>query len=197
MLYERAKTVSYVHQQREILVAADHEVRIFDSTGSETAVREVDRGITALTRVGDLLVLGFQEGSIQLVSLEAAAPDAGPHDDFNFEGVPSSSVRRFLSGPMDTLVAGYDNGFLGIWSLHSGTLLHHFRLHGPIEHLLFDDETLYAVTALGDRQTLDLGVLGRNYCDLMREVWDAVPVLWSEGRAVSQEPPTDHECWTN
>jgi hypothetical protein len=108
--------------------------------------------------------------------------------------VPASEVRSFLPGPLDTLIAGYANGFLGIWSLRTGTLLYELRLHGPIEHLLFEGETLYAASTLGDHVTLDLGVLGRPYCDLMREVWAAVPVAWSDGHAIAQPPPNDHPC---
>jgi WD40 repeat protein len=195
VLFDRAGAVSYQSPRQEILVASDREVRTFDGSGKETAIREVGRGITALTRVGDMLVLGFQEGNIQLLALEQQAADAAPQGvDFNFEGVPSSTVRRLLAGPMDTLVASYDSGFLGIWSLTTGTLLYHFRLHGPVEHLLLDDNVLYAATRLGDHHKLDLGVLDRGYCDLMREVWQAVPVIWSEGRAAAQAPPDDHEC---
>jgi WD40 repeat protein len=194
-LFDGANAVSFESQRQQILVATDREVRIFDVDGNEAAVHEVGRGVTALTRIGDLLVLGFQEGNIQLLSSQGAAAGSGlGAGDFSFEEVPSSSVRRLLAGPMETLVVGYDNGFLGIWSLRSGTLLHHFRLHGPLEHMLLDGSTLYTATRLGDHQKLDLGVLGRDYCDLMREVWQAVPVVWSEGRAMAQPPPTDHEC---
>ncbi|MBW2276386.1 MAG: WD40 repeat domain-containing protein, partial [Deltaproteobacteria bacterium] len=197
-LYDRAGSIAYEAGRQEIMVTSDDEVKIFDRAGKAIASHQVDLGVTAMTRVDGLLVLGFNDGAIQLADLNNSSAQAEIRSgEFSFEGVPASSVERFLEGPKNTLVAGYANGFLGIWSMRSGTLLHHFKLHGPIEHLLFDDETLYAVTALGDRQTLDLGVLGRNYCDLMNEVWDAVPVLWSEGRAVANDPPTDHECSAN
>jgi WD40 repeat protein len=170
-------------------------VKFFDASGGELRSHRIDPGATALTRVGDVLVLGFREGDIQLVDLPGGAPKGGPRGmEFSFEGVPASAVRRFLPGPLDTLVAGYANGFLGIWSLRSGTLLYRLRLHGPVEHLLLDDEILYAASGLGDHVALDLGVLGRPYCELMRDVWSAVPVVWSEGHAIAQPPPEEHAC---
>lgn len=195
LLHEQARAVARDDKTGEILVAADREVRIFDAAGGVRQTRKVDPGVTALTRIGGLLVLGFREGDIQLVDLGGGEPTGGPRrTEFGFEGVPASEVRSFLPGPLGTLVAGYANGFLGIWSLRSGTLLYQLRLHGSIDHLVVDDETLYAASGLGDHVTLDLGVLGRPYCDLMREVWAAVPVAWSDGHAIAQPPPDKHAC---
>ncbi len=190
----RARAIARDDATGDLLVATDDEVRSFDANGGALPARAIDPGATALARVGGALALGFREGDIQLVDLDGAR--AGEHrgTELDIEGVPASEVRRFLPGPLDTLVAGYANGFLGIWSVRSGTLLYQARLHGPVEHLLLEGGVLYAASTLGDFVSLDLGVLGRPYCDLMREVWSAVPVVWSEGRAVAQSPPEDHPC---
>jgi len=91
-------------------------------------------------------------------------------------------------------VVGYANGLLGIWDLESGKRLHHARLHGQLAHLLLEGGRLHAATELGSHLVWDLRVLGQDYCELMREIWTAVPVVWESGQPVLRPPPTDHAC---
>src|SRR5262249_32676894 len=108
--------------------------------------------------------------------------------------VPSSPVVRLLEGPMNTLIVGYASGALGIWNQTDGTRLAYTRLHGAVVHLLIEDHKLYAATELGDSLVWDLGAFYRDYCELLKDVWAQVPVVWEGGDVVAQPPPTDHAC---
>jgi hypothetical protein len=49
------------------------------------------------------------------------------------------------------------------------------------------------VTALGGYRSADFSRLGQSYCQMLREVWREVPVVW-EGSPVPRPPPRDHPC---
>ncbi len=173
-----------------VLVASGRRVYAFDAAGRERGDHAADVGVTAMLRTEQGLALGFKEGDVQLVPTgEAAAPAPPP-----FEDVPSSAVVRLIEGPMDTVVVGYANGLVGIWDLRRGTSLYRERLHGPVAHLLLRDHRLYAATELGDHHVVDLGVFYDDYCEVMREVWESVPVVWEEGLPIAAEPDPDHPC---
>ena len=99
-----------------------------------------------------------------------------------------------MPGLRDTVAVGFANGLVGLWSLASGARLQRARLHGPISHLVPDDGSLQVVTELGAHMQWDLGVLGDDYCQLMRKVWREIPVVWEAGAAVTRKPPADHRC---
>jgi hypothetical protein len=78
--------------------------------------------------------------------------------------------------------------------METGEQLVSMHLHGPVVHLALQDGTLTAATELGDLTSIDLGVFYRERCDLLREVWQQVPVVWEADQAVIRHPPTDHAC---
>ncbi|MFH0901412.1 MAG: hypothetical protein V2A73_12360, partial [Pseudomonadota bacterium] len=121
-----------------ILVAAGSAVLAFDEQGAETMVLASDVGQTAVGSVGSMVVSGFDDGSIQLLSDSPGHDGQQPIRSFAFESMPASAVTRILEGPPGTLVAGYSSGFLGIWSLENGALLDSAKLHGPVTHLLLE-----------------------------------------------------------
>ncbi len=174
----------------DLLVAGGREVRRLGADGTIAARYPADVGVRALAPAGAWLAVGYAEGTLELVPTGADGAESG----IRFEDVPSGPVERILPGPMDTIVAGYADGQLGIWSLRSGSRLAHHRLHGPVTDLQLRDHVLTAGTELGDRETLDLDVLYRDHCDVLREVWDEVPVVWESGRVVRRAPPGDHAC---
>ncbi|MFH0899644.1 MAG: hypothetical protein V2A73_03320, partial [Pseudomonadota bacterium] len=174
----------------EILVAAGRIARAFDLSGREKTSFDVGTGMMALARIDDWLVVGFKEGNIQLVPVAADA--ARP--TFAFEAVPPSPVTRIVAGPTGTLIAGFGNGLLGIWSLANGAQIDSHKMHGPVEHLLRDNAKLYAATSLGDWLVLDLAVFEAEYCDLLRSVWRRVPVVWEGGLPAPRPPPRGHRC---
>jgi len=176
----------------EILVATEDLIFRFDGGGNLRSELESDVGVTAMTRIQDWLAVGFREGDIQFHM--AAPPQTGQPYPPPFEDVPSSRVVAMLEGPMDTIVAGYANGQLGIWDLSNGTQLYQVQLHGAVRHLLLQDGRLYAVSELGDHAVLDLGAFYDDYCDLIGSIWDTVPVVWRGGVPVTESPPPDHPC---
>jgi hypothetical protein len=185
-----ASAIAVARGEGRLLVAADREVLFFTLSGERVARFGADLGVTSLALSARWLVLGYVDGNVELISRRSGRR----RERFSFGEVPASPVERLLVGPMETLVAGYANGLLGIWNLESGQRLHHARLHGPVVHLLLSGARLHAATELGSHLTWDLGVLSRPYCPLMRDVWGRVPVVWEEGRAVFQKPPAGHRC---
>jgi hypothetical protein len=178
------------HGAGEILVATASGVLSFSLAGARAASFAAGRGATAVARVGPWLALGHEEGNIELCPTVAGTP----RPTFTFEAVAASPVVSLLPGPMDTLIAGYHGGLVGIWMLSNGQRLDHAKLHGPVVHLRRDRDRLYVATELGDHLTLDLSVFQAGYCERLRAVWRQVPVLWQDGQPVRREPPADHEC---
>jgi hypothetical protein len=192
-LTELATEVTAAEVGRErILLAAGNELRVLDASGTALSSHRASPGATSLNRVGDWLVLGFGEGAIELVPLD----DGSNRPGFPFEQVPSSPVVRLIEGPMETVVAGFANGMWGIWDPENGALLYKGQLHGPVVHLLLHKGKLYAASELGQYEVLDVSMFDRDYCDLLREVWDMVTVTWIRGLPVPGEPPGDHPCAT-
>ena len=173
----------------DILVAAGPEVFVHAGTGELLSSHPADVGVTALSRIGSRLLLGYREGRIEQLSTPS-----DPVLAREFEDVPASAVVRLIPGPMGTVIAGYASGDLGIWSLDDGVRLYGSHLHGPLVHLQQANGELHVASELGWSDVLDLGVFEMDYCDLMREVWAAVPVVWENGRPVPREPPATHRC---
>jgi WD40 repeat protein len=173
-----------------LLVALERTVERLDAEGNVAASYPSDVGVTALGRIGKWLAIGHSDGNIDLVPFEAGAATPG----VAFEAVPSSAVERIAAGPSDTLAAGYATGVVGLWRLDNGRRILSEQLHGPVRLLLLSGARLWAGTELGMVRSLDLGVLGRDYCDVLREVWAEVPVVWQGGVAVMRVPPADHPC---
>jgi hypothetical protein len=98
-------------------------------------------------------------------------------------------VVSILAGPASTVVVGYANGVLGLYSLADGGRLAEVQLHGPVSHLLLEGHRLYAATELGRHLTWDLDALHGDWCAVLENVWRRVPVVWSAGRAELREPP--------
>ena len=178
-------------QGGEVLVAAGRLVLSMAADGQQReAVLEATPGISAMARSTGWLVLGYDYGNLEIAS-------RGPgqrRPRLMARGTPASPVVRILLTPHDTLVAGFANGLLGIWDLHTGQLLETSHLHGPVVHLLLEGSRLYAASELGSHLSWDLSVLFRDYCELLAQVWRKVPVVWEHGLPVSRAPPRDHPC---
>ena len=175
---------------RSVLVAAGRRVKVFGLSGKQEATYDVDVSVRSLLRVDGWIVMGFAEGSIEIVPVDPKKKKP----TFAFEGVPSSAVTRMAEGPAGTLVVGYANGVVGIWSIRNGTQLHRARLHGSVVHLVMKGGKLYAATDLGDHAVMDLDIFHKPWCELLREVWRQVPVAWEKGLPERRQPSVDHEC---
>ncbi len=174
----------------EILLAAGEHVHVFDCQGRRLTRYEVGIGVSAVARTGPYLSVGYRDGSIELYPTSPSRPKPS----FAFEAVPASAPARILNGPRGTVIVGYANGFIGLWNLTDGLLLAQGRLHGPVIHLLVENQRLYAATELGEDLTWDLSPLYRDYCPLLRELWREVDVIWQRGHAVTRPPPSAHRC---
>ncbi len=95
---------------------------------------------------------------------------------------------------MNTIITGTASGFVGLWSLDSGDLLDSARLHGPIRRLSLTNGRLQASSELGQRLERDYSAFYRPYCELIRDVWGAPPVVMNQGRPVRRNPPNTHPC---
>ncbi|MEM6989869.1 MAG: protein kinase [Myxococcota bacterium] len=176
--------------QGHLLVATSGEVvDIVPGPGTRTST-EVEPGVTAMAQAGDVLVLGFRDGHL---SFEPSASSTAA-DTRTAEGAPASAVERIVASPQGVVAAGFANGEVGMWSVASGRRLAKGRLHGRVAHLAVDGAFLFAATDLGHVLRWDLDVLLDDYCTVLREVWDRVPVVWADGRVVVEPPPRDHGC---
>lgn len=135
------------------------------------------------------LLLGFSEGSIEV------------HEQTEKEVVTrfleatfAAPVVRLEPGPLGTVLAGFGDGYLGLWDTKSGVRLSSRRAVGEIVSILQRDGMAHVITNQGDHVSWDLGVFVQDRCDLLRETWALVPVVWERGRAVSRPPPRSHEC---
>ena len=187
-LVRGAGAVSWVGQQA--LVAGDTEVHLYDGAGKRLRSWATGPGVTAMTRVEGRLALGFRDGNIELMSTASR----GIPGKLTLEDVPASEVVRLLAGPKGTLVAGFANGQLGIWSLENGARLRYSRLHGAVRHIALAGGKLLAATELGDHLALDLSTFDLGHCELLAKVWREVPVMWENGLPLKKAPAKDHPC---
>jgi WD40 repeat protein len=136
------------------------------------------------------IVAGYRDGNVELLATDGDRYARS----FTFEGVPASPPLRMLAGPMNTLIVGYADGLLGIWNVRDGTRLASSRLHGPVVHLLLEHHRLYAATELGEHLVWDLSAFYLDDCELLRQVWAQVPVVWESGHPAVRTPPSNHRC---
>ena len=174
----------------EIFTVTDGDVRVFDSSGAAIRNFPIGSGVTALARDGARWILGYEDGSIELWSMD----DGEPRRSVVFQDTAASEVVELVAGPRGTLIAGFLSGVLGIWDMEAGSRLYGVQLHGPVRHLVLADHSLYVATDLGDTEVLNLEALHMDECALLRAVWDDSPVVWEGGRAMEREPPADHPC---
>jgi len=174
----------------EILVASGRLVTVYAPSTLTPRTYATGEGVTALTRVGDWIAVGYGDGGIELVPTRPGQVRPG----LSFESLPASPVVKLIAGPRGTLVSGYANGVVGLWSMRSGARLEHSRLHGPVIHVLFKGNRLYAASELGQHLVWDLSVFFQDYCQLLKQVWNQVKVVWKAGYPVARPPPERHRC---
>jgi len=168
------------------LIAAHGDVLALDGAGREHEKLGGVVGATALLRVGDAIVIGYQDGIVER---------RGAGERLLMDDTPSSPVMALIAGPAPgTAVAGFANGTLGVWDVASAMRLERMQLHGPVLHLAMDRGRLDAATDLGDQAAYDLGVFRDDYCALLREIWRQVPTRWEEGAPRTRASPAQHRC---
>jgi len=189
------RTASVVgHDGGELLLVQGRRLWSMRPDGTRTAVqREVSSSVSAVTRVGMYLALGFRDGNIEIVPLKSGAPTVA----HSLQSVPPSEVMQLVPGPRGTLVAGFASGEIGIWHLQNGSQLERSRLHGAVTHMALWDQRLYVASELGDHLVLDLSTFRISYCEMLRQVWRDVPTVWENGVPLLRVPPLTHPCARN
>lgn len=179
-------------EQATIVVGPDRARRLsLSEVQSATTVLEDVRldGASTAAHVDDHLVVGYREGALRAFALNDARQIA-------CDQVPAARATRITAGPRssNTFIAGYEDGSFGIWSLENGRRLHRGALHGAIVHIVLEGQTLFVGSELGQHRTLDLSAFTMDYCELLHEVWDEVPIVLDGGRLIETPIPADHRC---
>ena len=173
----------------EVLVAAAGGIHRFGADGTALGARAAEEGASAIGAVSDGVVVGYPEGGFRFLgSTEGTAKRT------DFEAVPASAVTRVAPGPADTVVVGFASGALGLWDTRNGGRLHAWELHGAIADAVWSDGHLLATTELGDPLDADLSIYEGDHCEVLREVWGDVPLVWEDGHPVVRDVPGDHTC---
>ena len=109
---------------------------------------------------------------------------------------PTTQVLRVVASP-NLLAAAYTDGTIGLWSTKNGQLLQRWWLHGQARGMTLADSRLLVVTEVGQVGAWNVETFSLPYCQLLQEVWRAVPVVWESGRPVLKSPPAGHPCSGN
>jgi WD40 repeat protein/serine/threonine protein kinase len=170
-----------------LLVAGDERIAFHDREGAVARAPEpAPPDVKAVAGGDGWLAFGMVGGSVEIRRRDGRS--------IRLQDTPSSTVVSLQPLRDELLVAGFASGVVGLWSIRDGAALERAWLHGPVRHLVQSKGRLHAVSELGQHLTWDLTSLRQPYCDLLREIWTAVPVVWESGAAGARTPPTGHPC---
>ncbi len=159
-----------------------------DTAGVIRATTKTQAGVTALARIDqDTVVLGRASGEVVLQDEKSGAKVV-------LSDGTLSAVMQLDHGPSGTIAVGFADGTVEVFDRH-GELLARTRLHGPIRDFIVDGERLIAVSNRGQVGTLDLSVFAADYCTLLRDVWQDIPLSLSNSGFEHAAPPA-HRCNT-
>lgn len=147
----------------------------------------VDHPAADATPVPGGLAVGTGTGAIVILPEDGGAARV-------LRGMLADPITGMTAGPYDTVVATSSGGGVGVWHVPSGERLDAFQLRGSGRSFARRGDVIHVVTSHADRARLDLSPLGRERCDVLREVWRAAPATWRGGQAVLEPPPVDHPC---
>ena len=145
-------------------------------------------GVSAAAITSAGRATGYEDGRLELSSA------SGSVVALDTSAAPAIPVTAVIGAPGNTLLAGFSNGFFGLWSLESGALLESGQLHGPIASLRLDGNTAHIASKLGQSETRDYSALTEPWCDLLKKVWAETPVAVEDGRVVRRASPAAHPC---
>jgi WD40 repeat protein len=171
----------------EALAVVGAEVRLHDALGRVLGSFGPGADLTAAVPAGPGVVVGYRDGALELRTGGGGLPVV-------FQQTPGRAVTRLAAGPKGIVAAGFADGSFGVWSFTSGARLVQGGVHGPVRFLTFHGEVLVAASEVGAMTSLDLRLLTVDDCEVLREVWSRVPVLWSGQGAVVREPDRGHRC---
>jgi WD40 repeat protein len=189
-LSRRARAIGA--DEHHFLLVDEQQTRVLSPSGETLEQYPGAPHGSAIARRGRWLVVGLESGGFRMLG---RGPHRPPTSDF--QQTPPSPVRQVIADSGDLLIAGYQSGLIGIWNADTGRRLDAVRLHGAIDALWIDKQQLYATSELGQVVRIDLSDLVRPYCDVLREVWSAIPITWVQGRAVRSPVVVPKRCPQN
>jgi WD40 repeat protein len=174
----------------------DHTVRLFDTvTGKPiwgggadhvppSAELPKEPGTTYALRLGAHLVVGFDNGMVEVRPSIETEPRTAV---VPLRGTPTQAVTLLAAGPSSTVLVGFADGSFGVWD-SEGHLLERVFLHGRVVELAHANGIVTAKSELGDQATIDLGILARDYCPLMSDLYKSLPFVWRDGTVRVEAP---------
>jgi WD40 repeat protein/serine/threonine protein kinase len=152
--------------------------------GAVTEAGTVPDGAVVTARSSHGVAAGFANGNLEVTAATVLA----------LQHTPASRPLRLLAGPRGTWIAGFANGFVGIWDGTSGVLLESAWLHGQVVHLVVEGGALHAATELGTHLRWSLATFDADRCALLDEVWRHEPAVWDGAAVITAPPPASHAC---
>lgn len=157
-------------------------------TAGERTTQEVPPTARTAAWVDDRWLVGLEDGRVELIEGRGVAPEV------RFDHQIRSPITHLRPVPGNLLAVGHRNGLVVLLGRSDGREVDRLRLHGAIRSLAVTRSHVVLLSDLGDHRAIDLTPFRQSRCDLLRDVWRRVPVVWRSGRAVRQAPPADHAC---
>jgi hypothetical protein len=183
-------SVHYDASDSEIFIGREDHLEVLDARGTTLARYPAHGGLAAVTRTAGVLAVGYEGGLVEVTTIGARAESA-PRV---MTSVSDASPTGLVKGPGETLIGSYMNGTVVAWDIPTGAVIAQTKAVGAVIRLYVHGTRVYAVTYVGHSAMLDLAEFATPYCDVMREVWSAVPVEWEHGAAVPRATPRGHAC---
>ena len=169
------------------VVASATHVSTFDATGARQAQEPSPPIASAVAVVGTTLVVGASDGVLM-------RKPAGASGFLPFQQAPAGRIALVREGPSNTVVAGTDTGWVGVWDVDTGDRLLSSVIDGPPIDAVAVGDRVHVLGELGDQHELDLSLLSRPYCEVLRDVWASVPFAWRSTGPALVPPPATHRC---
>jgi WD40 repeat protein len=174
----------------EILIQVRDQIEVRDVRGGLLARYPSHGEFAAGMRTPEVLAVAYGSGTVEVTQLGARGHGAVRHMTR-----VSTTIMDFLSnGPGGTLVGADSTGLVVAWDIATGVVIAQTKAVGAVVALYVRGNRVYAATDAGQSALLDLSEFATPYCDVMRDVWSAIPVEWEHGAAVPRATPRDHVC---
>ncbi|MBN2358897.1 MAG: protein kinase [Deltaproteobacteria bacterium] len=174
---------------QQLFVASGGRVTVYDQDGALLRDLAVGPGATALLPTAEWLAVGNDRGHVELVPMLPGRK----RPRTVFDAVSESAVVALASGPAGLLVGGFANGALVLWDLRTGRQIERYDFMAAVGQVAIDGQRCIAISEAGELLLLDLAPLVAGECELLREVWQQVPIVWDDGPRIAA-PLASHRC---
>lgn len=171
-----------------LVIAHGKKISFFDDTGALQKEWPLPQsGITTMLADDTTLFLGQASGQVT-VHPRSQRPEVV------LGGFSSAPVTRLAWGPSGTLLAGFENGIVGLWDLNNGDQLLRHEMQGAIVDIQRTDTRWHFVSRAGDLHTWDLATFMKEYCEVLKSLWRQTPLGWQNGGLMPSSVPGEHHC---